>query len=75
MALSAVGNKNLQVTACDAIKVKARTELERPAQATMGRPKYSVGSRSCISPAVQARSAELQNTASEWVLRTPSKPN
>ena len=77
MALSAVGNKKVWVTRCCCKSVNASSGLKRPDQATMGRPKYSVGSKASISPPVQAQSAGDQNTA--WLLPgcrpEGSKPN
>ena len=62
MALSAVGNRKVCVTACCCISVKASSGLKRPLYATMGRPKYSVGSKASINPPVQAQSAGDQKT-------------
>ena len=72
MALSAVGNKNVCVTPWEAISSKASSGLKRPLYATMGRPKYKVGSNASISPPVQAQSAGDQKTACELVLLNPS---
>jgi hypothetical protein len=75
MALRAVGNKKVCVTPCSAIRLKASSGLKRPLKATMGRPKYRLGSRASIKPPVQAQSAGDQNTASDFLLVFPSKPN
>ena len=64
MALSAVGNRKVCVTPWRWTSSKAVCGEKRPLCATIGRPKYSVGSRASISPPVQAQSAGDQNTAS-----------
>ena len=64
MAFSAVGNRKVCVTRWRCISSNARSGEKRPWKATMGRPKYSVGSSASISPPVQAQSAGLQKTSS-----------
>ncbi|OQB99007.1 MAG: hypothetical protein BWX79_03240 [Alphaproteobacteria bacterium ADurb.Bin100] len=63
MALSAVGKRKLWVTPCCCISENANSGLKRPLYATMGRPKYRLGSSASIRPPVQAQSAGDQNTA------------
>jgi len=76
MALSAVGNRKLCVTPWRCIRSKADSGAKRPFQATIGRPKYRLGSSASIRPPVQAQSAGDQNTASEPSRRpVGSKPN
>ena len=76
MALSAVGNKNVCVTAWLCMISKAASGENRPLKATMGRPKYRLGSKASINPPVQAQSAGDQNTALDGRLASAgSKPN
>ncbi|MCY1550516.1 hypothetical protein D9M68_867780 [compost metagenome] len=76
MALSAVGNRKLCVTPWRSINSNAVCGPKRPLNATMGRPKYSVGSSASMRPPVQAQSAGDQNTAVEGAeALNGSKPN
>ncbi len=76
MALSAVGNRKLCVTPCCCISPNAVSGLKRPLYATMGRPKYRLGSSASIRPPVQAQSAGDQKMAWLGALAFPgSKPN
>ena len=75
MALSAVGKMKVWVTRWVCSSSKVASGLNLPLNATISRPKYSVGSKASISPPVHAQSAGLQNTALDDVLVLPSKPN
>ena len=76
MALSAVGNKKLCVTRWRERISNASCASKRPLYATIGRPKYSVGSNASIKPPVHAQSAGLQKMARLGRPGAPgSKPN
>ena len=64
IAFRAVGNRKLCVTRWRCMSSNAFSGSKRARPATMGRPKYRVGSKASIRPPVHAQSAGLQNTAS-----------
>ncbi len=75
IAFSAVGKRNVCVTWWRSISLSARSASKRAREATMVRPKYSVGSSASHRPPVQAQSAGLQNGPSPsnqfWLATKP----
>ncbi len=66
IAFNAVGNRKVCVTWWRSMSFSARSASKRAREATIVRPKYSVGSSASHRPPVQAQSAGLQNGPVPW---------